>query len=332
MKIRSDRRSAMLVASTALLLGLAPAYAGEDANRAEAYFQAIASGDAETIASFYAENAEFRWVGGPLAGFYKGKQDIKGVWEKFSAAAGKFTHEVVELNETPQGQGSTVNAVVTFKGATDVPVRFALTYKGGKIASETWQVDRSATVAKTEPKAEDKPEAKPDTAVAKAEPKPEEKPEPIENTRPETIATVQTTPTRAAEETAPRTEKADNEQSDYLPKSQKKSSSAHKAAAAPADTKTPADSKPVAKSKSADTRKGPRKKRRHDDGYDEYDDYAYDYAPRYRRYRDYDRYDDYDRGRYTVYGPGPGIGFGIGIGRGFIGLGWGGGYRRYGGY
>ncbi len=331
MKIRSDRRSAVLVASTVLLLGLTPAYAGDDTQRAEAYFQAITTGDAETIASFYAENAEFRWIGGPLAGFYKGRQDIKGLWERFSAAAGKFTHEVVELNETPLGQGSTVNAVVTFKGATDVPVKFALTYKGGKITSETWQVDRSATVAKTEPKTEDKPEAKPDTAVAKAEPKPDERPVEVENTKPETIATAQTGPAPTAEEAGPRTEKADNEQSDYLPKSSKKSSSAK--AAAPAESKAPADSKPTAKSKSADTRKGPRKKRRYDDRYD--DDYAYDDAPRYRRYRDYDRwdrYDGYERGRYGVYGPGPGIGFGIGIGRGFIGLGWGGGYRRYGGY
>ena len=48
-----------------LLVAQGAAAASTDELRAKAYFQAIAGGNAETIASFYAEKAEFHWVGGP---------------------------------------------------------------------------------------------------------------------------------------------------------------------------------------------------------------------------------------------------------------------------
>jgi ketosteroid isomerase-like protein len=306
MKNKSALRVAVVAATTFLLLGIPPSYAGDDTVRAEAYFQAITSGDTETIASFYADNAEFRWIGGPLAGFYKGKDDIKGVWKRFSAAAGKFTHEVLELNETPEGKGSTVNARVAFKGATDVPVKFILTYRDGKITSETWQVDKgAATVAKVEPKTEPA-EVKPET-VATAAPKVEAKPETPE-TKVETIATAQSEPVQSEPAPTPeqkepeaKPQKSDNTKSDYLPKSSKAPATATPKVAAPNDAK------PAPKTKSGDARKGPRKKRYYYDDddvdYDDYDDYAY--APRYRRYRGWDDYGYGYGGGYRGYFGGP---------------------------
>jgi ketosteroid isomerase-like protein len=166
-------RSAIIAASSLVLLGTLPAQAGADAVRAEAYFNAISGGNADTITSFYADDAEFHWIGGPLAGKYKGKDKIKGVWKKFSQAAGKLDHKVLQLSESANGKTSTVTARVMFKADSEVPVKFIMVYKDGKIASEVWQVDRSgAAEAKAEPKTEakDEPktEAKPAPAAADA--------------------------------------------------------------------------------------------------------------------------------------------------------------------
>ncbi len=169
-------KSLALAASSFVLLGISPASAGADAIRAEAYFNAISGGNADTISSFYADDAEFHWVGGPLAGVYKGRDKIKGVWEKFSKAAGDLDHEVLQLSESANGKTSTVTARVKFKGQGEVPVKFVMVYKEGKIASEVWQVDRNgATYAKKdgkpgEPKADAGPAPK---AAASPAPKPQ---------------------------------------------------------------------------------------------------------------------------------------------------------------
>ena len=109
-------KAAALAASSLFLFGVAPAHAGADAVLAEAYFNAISGGNADTIASFYADDAEFHWVGGPLAGVYKGRDRIKSVWEKFAEAAGDIDHEVLQLSESANGKTSTVTARVKFKG------------------------------------------------------------------------------------------------------------------------------------------------------------------------------------------------------------------------
>lgn len=146
-------KSAAIAASSVLLLAAAPASAGPDAVRAKAYFNAISGGDAETIASFYADDAEFHWIGGPLAGVYNGKDKIKAVWEKFSKAAGALDHDVLQLSESANGKLSTVTARVKFKGQGEVPVKFIMTMKDGKIASEVWQVDKAgAAEAKADAK------------------------------------------------------------------------------------------------------------------------------------------------------------------------------------
>jgi ketosteroid isomerase-like protein len=178
-------RSLAFAVSSFALLGMSSAQAGVDAVRAEAYFNAISGGNPDTITSFYADDAEFHWVGGPLAGVYKGKDKIKGVWEKFSKAAGDLDHEVLQLSESANGKTSTVTARVKFKGAGEVPVKFVMIYKDGKIASEVWQVDRTgATYAKDDGKAAPKTGGA-DKAGAKPEPKVDAKPELSAEARPE---------------------------------------------------------------------------------------------------------------------------------------------------
>ena len=130
-----------------MLLGAGPAHAGNNAALAEAYFKAISGGNPDGIASFYAEDAEFHWIGGPLAGVYKGKDKIRGVWDKFGKAAGRINHEVVQLTESSDDKNATVTAWVKFTGEGEVPVKFTLAYKDGKIASETWQVDKTPVTA-----------------------------------------------------------------------------------------------------------------------------------------------------------------------------------------
>ena len=165
--MRKTALNSVLISVSALaLLGLSPAFAGDNASRAEAYFKAVAGGDVATIASFYADDAEFRWIGGPLAGVYKGKDKIKVVWDKFSKVAGKLKHEVLQLSENAPG----ITATVKFKGDGEVPVKFAITYKNGKIASESWQVDKetAAYVQQTAPAAQGQTDSEPQAEASSA--------------------------------------------------------------------------------------------------------------------------------------------------------------------
>ena len=185
-------------ASALFLLGIQTAAAGTDRVRAEAYFNAISGGNAETIASFYADNAEFHWVGGPLAGVYTGKAQIKGVWERFSKAAGDINYKVLELSESQKGKRSTVTARVNFIGPKEVPVRFIMIYENGKIVNEVWEVDKPVVgYAKADPKPVAKPQgpagAEPGQREAAAPPAGEPG-APPQDERVETAATVQEGP------------------------------------------------------------------------------------------------------------------------------------------
>jgi hypothetical protein len=150
-----------LVAASLLLVGANSASAGTDAVRAEAFFNAISGGNADTVASFYADKAEFHWVGGPLAGIYKGKGQIKGVWEKFGQAAGKLDYKTLDLSESQNGPISTVTARVKFIGPKEVPVKFVLMFKDGKIVNQIWQVDKGEGYAAKVPEKAPAPAAKP---------------------------------------------------------------------------------------------------------------------------------------------------------------------------
>ncbi len=124
-----------------LLLALAtPALAGP-AEDAQKHFQAIAAGDLPALASSYAEGARLEWVGGPLDGSYAGPAAIQAVWEKFTKAQGPLTVAVEKVEESANPKGTTVSANVQFSGKAAIKVRYVLTYREGKIAAETWQID-----------------------------------------------------------------------------------------------------------------------------------------------------------------------------------------------
>ena len=132
--------------ATALLFAAQGAVAGP-ADDARAHFQAIGSGDMQTVMSGYADNAHLDWVGGPLDGTYDSRDVIRGVWEKFTKSAGPLKVSVDKLDESANPKGSTVSANVQFEGKAPIKVRYVLTFREGKIVSETWQIDPKLAVA-----------------------------------------------------------------------------------------------------------------------------------------------------------------------------------------
>ncbi len=153
-------KAATAAISAMLFLSVQTAQASTDKLRAEAYFNAISGGNAETISSFYADKAEFHWVGGPLAGIYTGKAQIRSLWKTFSQSAGDVDHKVLEISESKNGKISTVTARVNIIGPKQVPVKFIMMYEDGKIVSQIWQLDKPGISAKAEPS----PEAEAKTA------------------------------------------------------------------------------------------------------------------------------------------------------------------------
>lgn len=186
-------RSVVIAAAAVFFANVQSASAGVDSIRAEAYFNAISGGNADTITSFHADNAEFHWVGGPLAGVYKGKEEIRQVWEKFTKQAGDITHKVLELSESQNDKVSTVTARVNLIGPKEVPVKFIMMLQEGKIVSSIWQVDKPVTVFAAEigkpeqyldnkPEAADAPQTPPqDQPAAEA---PDEEQPPVEEAAP----------------------------------------------------------------------------------------------------------------------------------------------------
>lgn len=158
-------KSAAAAICALVFLYCASAQASTDQLRADAYFNAIAGGDADTITSFYDDKAEFHWVGGPLAGVYTGKAQIKAVWKRFVDAAGELDYKVVELTESRNGKITTVTARVDFIGPTNLPVKFVLMYENGKIVKEIWQVEKPTTFAGSDP-APQQPSPETTTATA----------------------------------------------------------------------------------------------------------------------------------------------------------------------
>ncbi len=140
-------RKSLLSASVAtFLLATSTAFAGPT-DDAKMHFQAVGSGDLALLMRGYADNAQFNWVGGPLDGTYTGADNIRGVWEKFTKSQGAMKVSVDKLEESANPKGSTVSANVQFEGKQPIKVRYVLTYRDGKIANETWQIDPKLTVA-----------------------------------------------------------------------------------------------------------------------------------------------------------------------------------------
>jgi len=124
--------------------GAAQAAPSDDART---HFQAVAAGDVAVVMRGYADQAQFNWVGGPLDGTYATPDAIRGVWSKFTTAQGPLKLSVGSIEESANPKGATVSANVMFEGKTPIKVRYVLTYRDGKIVSETWQIDPKLNVA-----------------------------------------------------------------------------------------------------------------------------------------------------------------------------------------
>jgi glucan biosynthesis protein len=69
------------------------------------------------------------------------------VWTKFTGSQGPLKLSVDRLEESANPKGATVSANVVFEGKTPIKVRYVLTFREGRIVSETWQIDPKLMVA-----------------------------------------------------------------------------------------------------------------------------------------------------------------------------------------
>ena len=117
------------------------AFAASPMALAKAHIRDIAAADVPAITSQYASGALFEWIGGPLNGRYVGAARIKGVWTRFAKANGKLGVAITHVDEASNPAGATVTADVVFSGKMHIPVRYVMTYRGGKLVDEIWQID-----------------------------------------------------------------------------------------------------------------------------------------------------------------------------------------------
>ena len=136
-----------LSACAAAILFAATGAIAAPTDDAKAHFQAIGSGDLAIVMRGYADNAQFNWVGGPLDGTYTSSDAIRGAWEKLMKSQGTMKVSVDKLEESANPKGSTISANVQFEGKAPIKVRYVLTFREGKIVSETWQIDPKLSVA-----------------------------------------------------------------------------------------------------------------------------------------------------------------------------------------
>ncbi len=132
--------------ATAMLLAASGAMAAP-VDDAKTHFQAIGAGDLAVVMRGYADTAQFNWIGGPLDGTYTSSDAIRGTWEKLMKSQGTMKVSVDKLEESANPKGSTISANVQFEGKAPIKVRYVLTFREGKIVSETWQIDPKLSVA-----------------------------------------------------------------------------------------------------------------------------------------------------------------------------------------
>ncbi len=124
-------------------LGCGHAVAGPlDDARAHAHLEAVAAGNLDALMQDYADDAYMEWVGGPLDGRYRGKAEIRAVWQKFIAAnAGKpRPANFGKLVSFANPKGATVQQRADYGGQVPVKVWHALTYRDGSLSTEVWQI------------------------------------------------------------------------------------------------------------------------------------------------------------------------------------------------
>ena len=140
-------KTSLIAASIAgLMLAVATATAAP-ADDARTHIQAVGSGDVQVLLRGYADQAQFNWVGGPLDGVYATNDAIRGVWTKFTQSQGPMKVTINQLEESINPKGATVSANVLYEGKSPIKVRYVLTFREGKIVSETWQIDPKLVIA-----------------------------------------------------------------------------------------------------------------------------------------------------------------------------------------
>ena len=129
-------------------LVLAHAASAQDTRIIDTRAETIAKGDVAAIMADYAPEPVLHWVGGPLAGDYKGTEAIKGVWTKFT---GMMVPLTVKTSGEHEMGTDTLMAETTFtnKAGKTVAVELTELVEDGKIKEETWKVQAPAAVAPT---------------------------------------------------------------------------------------------------------------------------------------------------------------------------------------
>lgn len=134
--------SAVAMAAVSLCLSQSALAGPLDEAKARAHLDAIAAGDLDALMRDYADDAYFDWVGGPLEGRYRGKAEIRAVWEKWIATnAGKpRPAKFSKLTAFTNPKGASIEAKADYDGALKVKVWHVMTYRDGAMTTEIWQI------------------------------------------------------------------------------------------------------------------------------------------------------------------------------------------------
>lgn len=136
--------TSLLILASSLLL--AHGASAQDTKMIDTRAETIAKGDVAAIMADYADEPTLHWIGGPLAGEYKGTDAIRGVWTKFTGMMAPLS--VKTTGEHAMG-ADTLMAETAFTNKAGKTIMVELTEKaeGGKIKEETWKVNAPAATA-----------------------------------------------------------------------------------------------------------------------------------------------------------------------------------------
>jgi hypothetical protein len=119
------------------------AHAGPvDEAKARSHLDAIAASDVDAVMAGYADDAYLEWMGGPLDGRYRGKEQIRQVWQKFIAIndgkprPAQLGRPAAAAN--PKGASIAVRAA--YDGKVPVKVYHVQTWREGELTTEVWQI------------------------------------------------------------------------------------------------------------------------------------------------------------------------------------------------
>jgi hypothetical protein len=113
-----------------------------DEAKARAHLAAVVASDLDALMADYSDDAYMEWVGGPLDGRYRGKAEIRSVWQKFIAVnAGKpRPANIGKLSAFSNPRGTSLQFKAEYGGAVPMKVWHVLTYRDGDLTTEVWQI------------------------------------------------------------------------------------------------------------------------------------------------------------------------------------------------